>query len=147
LLAVILLTFAGPWRPAAALSDGLTGAALTPAYRARLEDNDRFYGPMAQAGRELRKLSEPGEVVVVAHYGPVIAYYADRRYLMLYTLPEPAIMQALDQARLLVWDTPSWLRLPADRVPFVEARVAADFQLLHQVGHASPVINIYEQRP
>jgi hypothetical protein len=67
----------------------------------------------------------------------VIAYYADRRYLMLYTLKEPAIQKALAGARVLVWDAPTWLALPPDRVPAIEARVAADFSAAAQVRNGS----------
>ncbi|MCU0507115.1 MAG: glycosyltransferase family 39 protein [Anaerolineae bacterium] len=137
----LLLLLSGPW---GLLGMG-TSAGLTPSYRDRLA-GDAHYALLARAGEEAARLSEPGEVLVVAHQGPVIAYYADRRYLTLYTMDEPAIQRALAGARLLVWDTPTWLALPQERVPAVEARVAADFAPVASVSEGPRVVTIYERK-
>jgi hypothetical protein len=140
-----LLLLSGPWR-VSGLTSGAPSLALAPTYRERLR-HDAFYGLLARAGQEAARRSAPDEMLVVAHQGPVIAYYADRRYLMLYTLKEPAIQKVLDGARVLIWDTPTWLALPPDRVPAVEARVAADFELTAQVREGPRVVTIHERKP
>lgn len=139
----LLLVLSGPAR--LSFDDGAPALTLAPSYRSRL-NSDAYYGLLARAGAEAARLSAPGEVLTVAHQGPVIAYYADRRYLMLYTMDEPAIQRALARARLLVWDEPVWQVLPADRVPAVEALVAADFMPLSQVSDGSRVVTIYRRK-
>jgi 4-amino-4-deoxy-L-arabinose transferase-like glycosyltransferase len=137
----LALLLSGPWR----LSLDGTGFALAPSYRGRIT-SDAHYALLARAGEEAARLSEQGEVLVVAHQGPVIAYYADRRYLTLYTMDEQAIQRALSGARLLVWDAPTWLALPHDRISAVEARVAADFAPLARVSEGSRAVMIYERK-
>lgn len=139
----LLLLLSGPAR--VSLNASEPALTLAPTYRSRL-DNDAFYGLLARAGEEAARLSAPGEVLTIAHQGPVIAYYADRRYLMLYTMDEPAIRRALARARLLVWDETTWQVLPADRVPAVEALVAADFTPLSQVSDGSRAVTIYRRK-
>ena len=141
-----LLLAAGPGR-LSGVGSGSAALALAPTYRERLDHNDAFYGLLARAGEEAGRLSAPDEMLAVAHQGPVIAYYADRHYLMLYTLNEAAIQRALARSRLLVWDTPTWLALPADRVPAVEASVAADFASVGEVREGSRIVVIYQRKP
>jgi hypothetical protein len=142
----LLVLLAGPWRLAGS-REGSPALSLAPSYRERLVNNDAFYGLLARAGEEAARLSAPDEVLTVAHQGPVIAYYADRHYLMLYTMDEAAIRRALDRSRFLVWDTPTWLALPESRVPDVEARVSADFAAAGEVSEGSRVVVIYQRKP
>jgi 4-amino-4-deoxy-L-arabinose transferase-like glycosyltransferase len=145
-LAVVLLLLAAPWQPERVLASGPSGEALTPTYRGRLLGNDPFYGVLAQTGAVLRRITEPAEVVVVAHQGPVVAYYADRHYMMLYTLNETAIMRVLAQARFLVWDAPTFLALDADAIARVEAAVQADFVLQEEVSRDGRTVGIYRRK-
>ncbi len=140
-----LLLLSGPWRPSG-LGSAAPSITLAPTYRERLR-NDAFYELLARAGRAAARLSAPDEMLTVAHQGPVIAYYADRRYLMLYTLKEPAIQELLSRARVLVWDAPTWLALPPERVLAIEASVAANFSPAAEVREGPRVITIYERKP
>ncbi len=56
------------------------------------------------------------------------------------------IVKVLAETRFLVWDTPTWLAVPADRIPAIEARVAEDFAPLLDVSEGSRSVVIYHRR-
>lgn len=116
---------------------------LAPVYAQRLYDNDRFYSVLAQVGRQLRTLTAQGELITVAHQGPVVGYYADRPYLMLYTSPKEGIIQTLRRADYLVWDDPIFLALESSQIQAVEEYVAAHFTSVQIVQDGQRQVTIY----
>ena len=118
---------------------------VAPVYAERIA-NDSFYCVLAMAGKQVKATTVPGEVVTVAHQAPVVAYYSDRPYTMLYTLPAAAINKLLSESTVLVWDAPTFLALRSDERERVEAAVAANFVLEKVVTDDQRSVAIYKRK-
>jgi 4-amino-4-deoxy-L-arabinose transferase-like glycosyltransferase len=118
---------------------------LDPVYARPLLENDRFYNVLRLAGERVTDLTAPRQVLTVAHQGTVIGYYADRPYRMLYTLREDAVLQALDETDVLVWDDPQFFFLDADQVQRVRNYVEQYFGVDRVVSDGERRVTIYSR--
>jgi hypothetical protein len=91
-------------------------------------------------------LTAPGEVVTVVHQAPVVAYYADRPYALLYTLSLKTVTAVLEDTTVLVWDAPTFLAMSSEEVTSVQASVTADFVVQDQVSVAPRSVTIYKRK-
>jgi hypothetical protein len=145
-IVVLILTLAGPFcLPLLGRSSSRGMAWIAPAYAERLA-NERFYHVLALAGKRAAAMTAPGEVVTVVHQAPVVAYYADRPYRMLYTLPIARVTEQLSQANVLVWDAPTFPALNRDEIERVQAAVSADFLLEEVVSDNYRSVAIYKRK-
>ncbi len=116
---------------------------LDPLYGWRLLENDRFYRVLRLAGEYLRERTEPDEVITVAHQATVVAYYADRHYTMLYTLPKDAMDAILDRTRYLVWDDPIFLALTPSEVADLRREIQERFRVEQVIRDGDREVLIY----
>ena len=142
LAVVIFLLAASPLR-LFPLSRQSPIAYLDPIYAWPLLENDRFYNVLRLTGEQVRVGAAPREVLTVAHQGPVVSYYADRPYRMLYTLSEDGVLQALEESDVLVWDDPQFLLLDPDQVQRVQDYVAQHFSVEQVVQDGERRVTIY----
>jgi hypothetical protein len=142
----IVIAFAGPLRPPLLprpADDRLPWVAAV--YAERLA-NDDFYGVLAMAGKQVRAMTAPGEAITVVHQAPVVAFYADRPYAMLYTMPSAAVNDRLNRATVLVWDAPTFVMLTGEEIGRVQASLAADFMLEKVVTDDQRSVAIYRRK-
>jgi hypothetical protein len=135
LLASPLRLPAGPW-------NRLT-SWLDPLYGWRLLENDHFYRVFQLAGEYLQRRTRPNEVITVAHQATVVAYYADRPYVMLYTLSREAIDAALARTRYLVWDDPIFLALTPSEVADLRQEIQRRFRVEEVIRDGDREVLIY----
>jgi 4-amino-4-deoxy-L-arabinose transferase-like glycosyltransferase len=143
----IVVVFAGPLRPALLPSPASGGMKwVAPVYAERIA-NDEFYRILAMTGRRINAITAPDEVVTVVHQATVVAYYADRPYTMLYTLPSPLLIdEVLDGASVLVWDAPTFLGLESNEIERVQATVTAEFSLEEEVSDNRRSVGVYRRK-
>jgi hypothetical protein len=83
---------------------------LDPVFASRAIDSDLYYGVLAQAGRYLASKTSLDTEIAVVNEGPVVGYYADRHYTLLYTLPMADAIQTLANSEYLVYDREVFLQ-------------------------------------
>lgn len=145
-LVLLVVAFAGPVRPP--LLPRAPGSAmpwLAPAYSERLV-NERLYRVLALTGARVASLIAPGETVTIVHQAPVIGYYADRPYRMLYTLPLPRVTALLDKTDVLVWDATTFLAMTGAEIDYVKTVVAEDFSLSEVVDDGIRSVSIFKRK-
>lgn len=120
-----------------------SGSWLDGPYAARLLGNDRFYNVLRLTGDYLREHTDPGEVITVAHQATVTGYYADRRYLMLYTMPKEAIERTLQRTTVLVWDDENFQVLSRPEVEALRQEVEKRFVIEQVVRDDVRAVTIY----
>jgi 4-amino-4-deoxy-L-arabinose transferase-like glycosyltransferase len=116
---------------------------LDPLYSARLLSNDQFYNVLRLAGEYLREHTDPNEVITVAHQATVTSYYADRRTLMLYTMPQDAIERTLQRTTVLVWDDENFQVLSRPEVEALRQEVEKRFVIEQVVRDDVRAVTIY----
>lgn len=147
---MVVLCFAGPVRPPL-LPRQLPAEAppwhswLAQVYADRLA-SDGFYQVLADAGGRVQALIGPDEVVTIVHQAPVVAYYADRPYRMLYTQPVERVAALLREANVLVWDASMFVYLNDKERAAVSDSVATEFRLVEQVSAGQRTVAIYQRK-
>jgi hypothetical protein len=141
-MSVAFLLWASPLRlptePA-----GNVSSWLDTLYGRRLLENDRFYNVLRLAGRYLQEHTDPGAVVTVAHEAPVTAYYADRRYNMLYTLPRATIEGILQQTGALVWDDENFQAMTPPEVANLRKDIQTRFKTEQIIQDGVRSVTVY----
>lgn len=142
----LVFALAGPIRPPL-LPRPPTDAMpwVAPAYAERLA-NEAYYRVLTLAGERVAAITEPEQVIAVVHQATVVAYYADRPYQMLYTLPMQRVMDALSKAEVLVWDAPTFPLLTGNEIGHVSAAVSAGFALQEVVNDDGRSVAIYRSK-
>ncbi|MDQ1300431.1 MAG: hypothetical protein QG637_349, partial [Chloroflexota bacterium] len=118
---------------------------LDPSYGWRVLENDRFYNVLRLTGLYLKEHTDPSDVITVAHQATVTAYYADRHYLMLYTLRNDAIERILAQTQYLVWDDEDFQALTRAEVAELRHRVEQRFTLSAVIHDGSRAVKVYRR--
>lgn len=141
-MSVAFLLWASPLR----LPTGPVGNVsswLDTLYGRRLLENDRFYNVLRLTGRYLQEHTDPGAVVTVAHEAPVTAYYADRRYNMLYTLPRATIEGILQETGALVWDDENFQAMTPPEVVNLRKDIQTRFKTEQIIQDGSRSVTVY----
>lgn len=118
---------------------------LDPVYGWRLLENDRFYRVLQLTGRYLQEQTAPTDVITVAHQATVTAYYADRHYLMLYTLPRDAIERVLAKTNYLVWDDEDFHALTRAEVEELRHQIEQRFTLSATIRDGNRAVKVYRR--
>jgi 4-amino-4-deoxy-L-arabinose transferase-like glycosyltransferase len=140
--AIAFLLWASPLRlPTGPM--GNISSWLDTLYGRRLLENDRFYNVLRLTGRYLQEHTDPGEVITVAHEAPVTAYYADRRYNMLYTLPRATIEGILQQTGALVWDDENFQAMTPPEVATLRKDIQARFKTEQVIQDGVRSVTVY----
>ncbi len=116
-----------------------------PLYAWRLFENDRYYNVLRLTGLYLREHTNPDEIITVVHEATVTAYYANRHYYMLYTLPLDRVMAILEQTRWLVWDHELFLALDEGGVQAVREYVKQHFSVEQVIRDQYREVIIYRR--
>jgi 4-amino-4-deoxy-L-arabinose transferase-like glycosyltransferase len=125
--AIAFLLWASPLRVPTGPTRNIS-SWLDTLYGRRVLENDRFYNVLRLTGHYLQEHTDPGAVVTIAHEAPVTAYYADRRYNMLYTLPRATIDGILQQTGALVWDDEDFQAMTPPEVATLRKDIQARFK-------------------
>ncbi|MBC7227599.1 MAG: glycosyltransferase family 39 protein [Thermoflexales bacterium] len=145
ILALMLVFSASPMRlPLRNVSDPRSW--LDPLYAWRLFENDRYYNVLRLTGLYLQNHTEPKEIITVVHEATVTAYYANRHYNMLYTLPLERVMQVLAGTRYLVWDHEVFLALNEGQIYVVREYVNQHFEVEQVIRDDYREVTIYRRR-
>lgn len=120
-------------------------AWFDPLYAWRLFENDRYYNVLRLAGLYLREHTDPEEVITVVHEATVTAYYANRHYYMLYTLPLEGVIRTLEGTRYLVWDHEVFLALNGEEIRAVREYVSQHFLVETVVRDEYREVTIYRR--
>jgi predicted membrane-bound mannosyltransferase len=140
----LFLFFASPLRlPLNEVSH--PSAWLDPLYAHRVVYNDSYYNILRLAGIYVQEHTKPEDIITVAHEGPVVAYYADRHYNMLYTLPLESILQTLEQTDYLVWDHTLFLHLTDEQTQAVQDYVREHFKVETTIQDDYRQVTIYRR--
>jgi 4-amino-4-deoxy-L-arabinose transferase-like glycosyltransferase len=118
-----------------------------PLFSYRVFESDRYYGALRDVGRYLATSSPPDTVITVVHEAPVVAYYADRHYWLLYTLTFEGAMQVLGDTEFLVVDQVAFPYLSDAEIQQVLQYVEKHFEVVHVVEDAYRQVPIYRRRP
>ena len=141
-VAIAFLLWASPLRvPTGPV--GNVSSWLDTLYGRRLLENDRFYNVLRLTGRYLQEHTDPDEVITVAHEAPVTAYYADRRYNMLYTLPRATAESILQQTGVLVWDDENFQAMTPPEVAALRKDVQARFKTEQVIQDGVRSVTVY----
>jgi 4-amino-4-deoxy-L-arabinose transferase-like glycosyltransferase len=141
-VAAIALLWASPLRvPTGPM--GNISSWLDTLYGRRMLENDRFYNVLRLTGRYLQEHTDPGEVITVAHEAPVTAYYADRRYNMLYTLPRATAESIVQQAGVIVWDDENFLAMTPPEVAALRKDIQVRFKTEQVIQDGVRSVTIY----
>lgn len=120
-------------------------AWFDPLYAWRLFENDRYYNVLRLAGLYLHEHTDPEEVITVVHEATVTAYYANRHYYMLYTLPLEGVIRILEGTRYLVWDNEVFLALNGEEIRAVREYVSQHFLVETVVRDEYREVTIYRR--
>ncbi|MDW8068306.1 MAG: glycosyltransferase family 39 protein [Anaerolineae bacterium] len=115
-------------------------------YAWRLFENDRYYNVLRLAGLYLQAHTDSREIITVVHEATVTAYYADRHYHMLYTLPMEGVMKVLEETRYLVWDHTVFLSLSEEQIRAVQEYVSQHFFVDRVIRDDYRELTIYRRR-
>lgn len=118
---------------------------LDPLYGWRVLENDRFYNVLRLTGLYLKEQTDPSEVITVAHQATVTAYYADRHYLMLYTLRRDAIERVLAKTNYLVWDDDDFQALTRAEVEELRRQIEQRFTLSATIRDGNRTVMVYQR--
>ena len=118
-----------------------------PLFSHRVFESDRYYAALRDVGRYLATSSPPDTVITVLHEAPVVAYYADRHYWLLYTLSFERAMQVLGDTEFLVMDQVAFPHLSDAEIQHVLQYVEEDFEVVHVVEDAYRQVPIYQRKP
>lgn len=121
-------------------------AWFDPLYAWRLFENDRYYNVLRLAGLYIHEHTDPKEVITVVHEATVTAYYADRHYYMLYTLPLEGVLRTLEKTRYLVWDQEVFLALNEKEIKSVHEYVNQHFWVETVIRDGYREVTIYRRR-
>lgn len=121
-------------------------AWFDPLYAWRLFENDRYYNVLRLAGLYLQKHTAPEEVITVVHEATVTAYYSNRHYYMLYTLPLEGVIRTLEGTRYLVWDHEVFLALNEEQIGAVREYVSQHFLAETVIQDGYREVTIYRRR-
>ena len=141
-VAIAFLLWASPLRVPTG-PPGNVSSWLDTLYGRRLLENDRFYNVLRLTGHYLQEHTDPGEVITVAHEATVTAYYADRRYNMLYTLPRTTAESVLRGAGALVWDDENFLAMTPAEVAALREDVQARFKTEQIIQDGIRSVTVY----
>lgn len=117
-----------------------------PRYAWRLFENDRYYNVLRLAGLYLKVRTDSREIITVVHEATVTAYYANRHYHMLYTLPIEGVMKVLERTRYLVWDHTVFLSLSEGQIRAVQEYVDRHFFVDRVIRDNYREVTIYRRR-
>ena len=118
-------------------------AWLDPLYGWRILENDRFYNVLRLTGRYIQAHTDPADVITVAHQATVTAYYADRRYVMLYTQRPDAIARTLARTSYLVWDDEDFQALTRNEVEALRGDIQQRFTLQTVIRDGDRTVMVY----
>lgn len=145
LAAVLVLSAASPLRVPCGDSSRLS-AWLAPLYAQRVFNNDPYYNAIRLAAIYVQSHTEPQEIITVVHEGPVLGYYADRHYNMLYVLPEQSVLQALEGTNYLVWDHTVFPALRDEQIKAVQSYVEQHFSAEQIIQDRYRHVTVYRQK-
>ncbi|MFO7631045.1 MAG: glycosyltransferase family 39 protein [Caldilinea sp.] len=123
----------------------LHAAWYRPKIAHRLFREAPYYSILRDAGQFVAQYVPPNRQITVVHEGPVVAYYAARPYIFLYTLPFGGVQQALDETTYLVFDQPLFFHLTAEEVQQVMIRIHQEFELLSTVVDQHRTVDIFQR--
>ena len=140
--AIAFLLWASPLRvPTGPM--GNVSSWLDTLYGRRLLENDRFYNVLRLTGRYLQEHTDPNEVITVAHVAPVTAYYADRRYNMLYTLPGATAESLVQRTDVVVWDDENFQAMTPTEVVALRKDIQARFKVEQVIQDGVRSVTVY----
>jgi 4-amino-4-deoxy-L-arabinose transferase-like glycosyltransferase len=142
--AVLCLLLASPFR-IPTQNPASIEAWLNPIYAYRVLHNDSYYNVLRLAGIYVQEHTTLEDVITIAHEGPVVAYYADRHYRMLYTLPFEYVLQTLEQTDYLVWDHTLFLDLTNEQTEAVQDYVGKHFRIETTIQDNYRRVEIYRR--
>jgi len=145
LLGALLLIDISPLRLLPRETVGLS-RWLDAGFESRALQNDRYYGPLQAAGEYLEVHTAPATVIAVVHEGPVVAYYADRPYWLLYTLPLPTVLDLLGRSEYLVVDQVLFIAQTEAEIAEVLVTIDAQFDKVETFSNAYRQVAIYRHR-
>ncbi len=141
LVVIIVVVDASPVR---LIAPGKTGTSwLDPLYAYRLQENDRYYGALRSAGLYLAEHTPAKELLAVVHEGPVVSFYANRHYLMLYVLSFETIIKELAQIRYLIYDHRVFTHLNESQMQEVETYIRSHFGVETEITENGRTVTIY----
>lgn len=119
---------------------------LAPIYTQRFLANEPYYNALRLTGIYLKDHSASTSIIAVVHEAPVIGYYADRRYIMLYTQnSETAVIETLAQTQDLVWDHTVFPTLEEEQIRVIQDYVAQHFTVAQIIRDDYREITIYHR--
>ncbi|NMC02922.1 MAG: glycosyltransferase family 39 protein [Chloroflexi bacterium] len=145
LLGALLLIDISPLRLLPRETVGLS-RWLDAGFESRAVQNDRYYGPLQAAGEYLEAHTAPATVIAVVHEAPVVAYYADRPYWLLYTLPLPTVLDLLGRSEYLVVDQVLFIVQTEAETAEVLVTIDAQFDKVETLSNAYRQVAIYRHR-
>jgi len=124
-------------------------AWFTRAYRARAWEADRGDLALRRMGEWLGEHTPPDVALTTVRSGPVVGYYADRPYELLYVNDAAGVMMLLRESRIVVVDAPleGEVALPAlspEEREAAAALLAERYRPLHQVTVDNRRVEAYE---
>lgn len=116
------------------------GRWIDPVFAQRALENDSYYAALRQAGSYLNAHTSSDTVISVIHEGPVVAYYADRSYRMLYTLPKAEVLRILRDTQFLVYDHVVFVQLTAGEIQEVLSYIDTHFGIEQEIVNQRRVV-------
>lgn len=120
-LSPLTLPAVADWQNAESWWEGL--------FSARMFHNDRDLGPLKEVGDYLASHAPEDSMIVVVRQGPVVGYYADRSYIILYTRELEENIKLLADNEFLVIDRVEFWRQSTEETAALLRYVDENFEI------------------
>jgi 4-amino-4-deoxy-L-arabinose transferase-like glycosyltransferase len=115
---------------------------IDPIFVHRAVTSDRYHEALARAGEYVGSHTVSDAVVTVVHEATVVAYYADRHYHMLYTLPFEQALALLEKTEVLVYDQPVFVHQTEAEIAELLAYIDEHFDVEHVAEAAGREVTV-----